>query len=110
MRTASTIRSNSRARRAPSCIDGKARKGDRVVVEVGEPLIVTYVSIFLPSDRFCRTAHRPVRLSALVVHKWLIREAILAAPKPLSMLTTDTPEAQLFSIPRSAAIPPKLAP
>jgi hypothetical protein len=33
-----------------------------------------------------------------------------AAPNPLSMLTTDTPEAQLFSIPSSAAIPPKLAP
>ena len=32
------------------------------------------------------------------------------APKPLSMLTTDTPDAQLFSMPRSAAIPPKLAP
>ena len=35
---------------------------------------------------------------------------MVAAPKPLSMLTTDTPEAQLFSIPSSAAMPPKLAP
>ena len=33
---------------------------------------------------------------------------MLAAPKPLSMLTTETPDAQLFSMPSSAAIPPKL--
>ena len=39
-----------------------------------------------------------------------MRLAIFAAPKPLSMFTTDTPDAQLFSMPRSAAIPPKLAP
>ncbi len=43
-------------------------------------------------------------------YKWLIKLAILPAPKPLSMFTTDTPEAQLFSIARSAVIPPKLAP
>ena len=36
--------------------------------------------------------------------------ATRAAPKPLSMLTTVTLEAQLFSMPRSAATPPKLAP
>ena len=41
---------------------------------------------------------------------WLMRLAIAAAPKPLSMLTTATPDAQLFSIPSSAASPPKLAP
>lgn len=39
-----------------------------------------------------------------------IASAIHAAPKPLSILTTATPGAQLFNIPRSAAIPPKLAP
>ena len=43
-------------------------------------------------------------------HKWLIRLAILAAPKPLSMLTTETPAEQLLSMPSRAAIPPKLAP
>ena len=36
--------------------------------------------------------------------------ASVAAPKPLSMLTTDTPAAQLFSMPSRAANPPKLAP
>ncbi len=39
-----------------------------------------------------------------------IASAIHAAPKPLSILTTATPGEQLFSIPRSAAMPPKLAP
>ena len=43
-------------------------------------------------------------------YKWLISDAIDAAPKPLSMFTTDTPDAQLLSMPSSAAIPPKLAP
>ena len=43
-------------------------------------------------------------------YRWLMRLAMVAAPKPLSMLTTETPEAQLFNMPRSAAIPPKLAP
>ena len=33
-----------------------------------------------------------------------------AAPKPLSMFTTETPVAQLFSMARSAVRPPKLAP
>ena len=40
----------------------------------------------------------------------VIAEATQAAPKPLSMFTTDTPFAQLFSMPSSAATPPKLAP
>ena len=40
----------------------------------------------------------------------LMRMAIMAAPKPLSILTTDTPVAHAFSIPRRAARPWKLAP
>src|SRR5262249_5870564 len=43
-------------------------------------------------------------------HIWLMSDATVAAPNPLSILTTETPEAQLFSIPKSAATPPKLAP
>src|SRR5687767_12483186 len=39
-----------------------------------------------------------------------IRLATIAAPKPLSMLTTVTLDAQLFSILRSAVSPPKLEP
>ena len=39
-----------------------------------------------------------------------MRLAIEAAPNPLSIFTTETPGAQLFSMPRSAAMPPKLAP
>ncbi len=45
-----------------------------------------------------------------VLSKWFMRLAMDAAPKPLSMLTTETPIAQLFSIDRSAVTPPKLAP
>jgi hypothetical protein len=40
----------------------------------------------------------------------LIALAIAAAPKPLSMFTTEIPIAQLFNIASSAVIPPKLAP
>ena len=40
----------------------------------------------------------------------LMRFARNPAPKPLSMLTTQLPEAQELSIAKSAATPPKLAP
>ena len=39
-----------------------------------------------------------------------IRVAWTPAPKPLSMLTTETPGAQLVSMPRRAARPPNAAP
>ena len=39
-----------------------------------------------------------------------IRQALMAAEKPLSILTTVTPEAQLLSIVRRAESPSKLAP
>jgi hypothetical protein len=44
------------------------------------------------------------------LYRRLMQEATQAAPKPLSMLTTVTLEAQELSMPRSAATPPKLAP
>jgi hypothetical protein len=47
---------------------------------------------------------------ARVYGRWFIALATAAAPKPLSILTTETPLAQLFSIPSRAASPPKLAP
>lgn len=40
----------------------------------------------------------------------IILAAAQAAPNPLSMLTTVTPEAQQFSMPSSAATPPNAAP
>ncbi len=43
-------------------------------------------------------------------HSRLIRLATYPAPKPLSIFTTVTFDAQLFSIPSKAAIPFKLAP
>ena len=39
-----------------------------------------------------------------------MQEATQAAPKPLSIFTTVTLEAQELSMPSSAATPPKLAP
>ena len=43
-------------------------------------------------------------------YRRLIMCARYPAPKPLSIFTTETPEAQLLSIPSSAASPPKAAP
>jgi len=43
-------------------------------------------------------------------HIRLMREAMQAAPNPLSMFTTETLGAQVFNIPRRAATPPKEAP
>ena len=43
-------------------------------------------------------------------YRRLMQEATQAAPKPLSILTTVTLEAQELSMPSSAATPPKLAP
>ena len=47
------------------------------------------------------------QLGGLVVR---MRWAAMAAPKPLSMLTTVRPDAQVLSMPRSAASPWKAAP
>ena len=43
-------------------------------------------------------------------HSRLMQEATQAAPKPLSMLTTVTFDAQEFNMPSNAATPAKLAP
>ena len=45
-----------------------------------------------------------------IAYSRLISEAMQAAPKPLSMLTTETLGEQVFNIPSSAAMPPKEAP
>ncbi len=42
--------------------------------------------------------------------RWLMALAWKAAPKPLSMFTTDTPLAQEFNMARRAVTPPKEAP
>ena len=42
--------------------------------------------------------------------RWLIRDAAAAAPNPLSMFTTVTPDAQELSIASSADTPPNAAP
>jgi hypothetical protein len=50
------------------------------------------------------------RPRARALHARLIRVASTAAPNPLSMLTTPTFGAQLFSIESSAVTPPNAAP
>src|SRR5690606_26410067 len=48
--------------------------------------------------------------SLLVLKREVIRSAAIAAPKPLSILTTDTPDAQPVSMENSAVNPDKAAP
>ena len=48
--------------------------------------------------------------SSYEIRACVMRDAATAAPNPLSMLTTVTPEAQLLSAASNAATPPKLAP
>src|SRR5439155_26055983 len=50
------------------------------------------------------------QLHRIFATRWLIWLAWCAGPKPLSMLTTDTPGAHELSIARSPAMPPKDAP
>lgn len=50
------------------------------------------------------------RSAAATTYLQFMASAMHAAPKPLSMLTTATPGAQLFNMPSRAAMPPKLAP
>ncbi len=53
---------------------------------------------------------RGVLAGSYEIDACVIRDAATAAPNPLSMLTTVTPAAQLFSAASNAATPPKLAP
>src|SRR3954468_24735993 len=104
--TDSTMRSNSRARRTLDCMRG-------------EPPILPYrcelshgqrprpMAMVITVGPFGEKP-KPLVLSHFARYRWFIREAMEAAPNPLSMLTTDTPAAQLLSIPSSAAMPPKL--
>jgi len=52
----------------------------------------------------------PARRHRTLAMRWLICDAWCAAPYPLSMFTTDTPEAHEFSIASKAAMPPNEAP
>lgn len=67
----------------------------RVIVIV--PVIVLATHHGLPSPAFALGSLR-------------MRCAAIAAPKPLSMFTTTTPEAQLVSIAKSAVKPPSAVP
>src|SRR5579863_8382644 len=58
----------------------------------------------------CKEVTKWCQETRCATQRWLINEAMQAAPNPLSIFTTDTLGAQVLSIPRSAATPPKEAP
>jgi hypothetical protein len=64
------------------------------------PQILSVVNQKLPE-----AAAKPLR-----AYMRLMSEAMQAAPKPLSILTTDTLGEHVLSMPSSAAMPPKDAP
>lgn len=61
-----------------------------------------------PFARGLRAGGTRGRHAALLARS--MRTTAAAAPKPLSMLTTVMPEAQLVSIPNNAVIPPRAVP
>jgi hypothetical protein len=65
------------------------------------------------SDEFgrnCLFLRLGIATTRRAFHSRLMSEAMQAAPKPLSMLTTEMLGEQVFSIPSSAAMPPNDAP
>ncbi len=56
------------------------------------------------------TTKKEILAGSYEIDACVIRDAATAAPNPLSMLTTVTPDAQLLSAASNAATPPKLAP
>lgn len=76
------------------------RVGVRVIVRVRVPVIV----------RVCVPVI--VRMLVILAHaqSFKIRCTAIAAPKPLSMFTTTTPDAQLVSIAKSGVKPPSAVP
>lgn len=87
---------------APRQAGVEQRREEHVAGDAGEGVEVEYARA--DHLRAAPVSHFP-RL-----HARLIKVASAAAPKPLSMFTTPTFGAQLFSIPSSAATPPKDAP
>src|SRR5262249_19664126 len=63
-----------------------------------------------PVDSYWHPCWFSLGLTVVNSYSRLMQEATQAAPNPLSILTTVTLEAQLFSMPSSAATPLKLAP
>jgi hypothetical protein len=58
----------------------------------------------------CDAALGPTQAPAPRIWFLRIRATAIAAPNPLSMLTTATPEAHPVSIPKSAVMPPSATP
>jgi len=94
-------RGTTNAPTAPTVADNKTTKTE-VTVCVRAPRRDEFRKAF----RFSRKRGAETRY----VIRCVMREAAMAAPKPLSMFTTVIPAAQLFNIVRSGAIPWNEAP
>src|SRR3712207_8624964 len=66
---------------------------------------MSLVSFFFFNDTATTEIYTLSLHDALPIYACVIRQAAYAAPKPLSMFTTVTPAAQLFSMARSAVRP-----
>jgi hypothetical protein len=79
----------------------------RMIVIVGMIVVVTRMRMLVRVPVRMRVNDRAARHVAL---RRSMRATATAAPKPLSMLTTVTPEAQLVSMPSKAVSPENAVP
>ena len=89
-----------------------------VAVPVGVVMVVRVAVIVIVRIAVIVIVRMAVVVIVIVAHPcapWLLRSSkirctAIAAPKPLSMLTTTTPDAQLVSMAKSAVNPPSAVP
>ena len=77
---------------------------------IGPVIVIGPVSMLVRVIVIVLRAHHGLPSAALAFGSLRMRWAAIAAPKPLSMLTTTTPEAQLVSMAKSAVKPPSAVP
>ena len=84
-----------------------------VIMPVPVPVIMSgrmIVIVIVPVLVLVFLAHHGLPSPTLAFGSLRMRWTAIAAPKPLSMLTTTTPEAQLVSMAKSAVKPPSAVP
>jgi len=85
-------------------IPSEARNPSSIKMPRKERFLTSQTPFGMTNSRFFS------RLLGEKYYKRLMHDATQAAPNPLSIFTTVTLDAHEFSIPSSAATPPKLAP
>ena len=73
-------------------------------------IVIVIVRMIVIVPVIVLVTHHGLPSPALAFGSLRMRWAAIAAPKPLSMLTTTTPDAQLVSIANSAVKPPSAVP